>query len=75
MELMDAIGTVYPQYWIMSTTLDTFLKHLEMFKHFYGHSNQMRNELILHVVLDPQRLAKQSSFFELSMLNNLQMGC
>lgn len=68
-DVMDALGVVYPQYWVSPTAPETFPQHLEVLKR--GHPTRVK-DMTVPALLDAQRLADQSSFFKLSMLNNLQ---
>jgi hypothetical protein len=69
---MDALGVVYPQYWVSPTAPQTFPQHLEVLKRSFGHPKRVNDNSLVPALLDAQRLAEQSSFFKLSMLNNSQ---
>jgi hypothetical protein len=71
-ELMDALGVVYPQYWVSPTAVDTFLQHLDVLKRWFGMPKRLKRDFIVPALINAQRLAEQSSFFKLSMLNNAQ---
>jgi hypothetical protein len=70
-DVMDALGVVYPQYWVSPTATETFPQHLEVLKRSFGHPKRVQ-DMTAPALLDAQRLADQSSFFKLSMLNNSQ---
>ena len=69
---MDALRVVYPQYWVSPTAIDTFLGHLDVLKRWFGVPKRLKEDVVVPAVIDAQRLAEQSSFFKLSMLNNAQ---
>ena len=71
-ELMDALGIVYPQYWVSPIATDTFLQHLDVLKCWFGVPKRLKGDFVVPTLIDAQRLAEQSSFFKLSMLNNAQ---
>jgi hypothetical protein len=71
-DVMDAMGVLYPQYWTSPTAMSTFPQHLEVLKRVYGQPKRLKDERIVPALIDAHRLSKQSSFFKISMLNNAQ---
>jgi ATP-dependent helicase/DNAse subunit B len=51
---------------------DTFLQHLDVLRRWFGVPKRVKEDFLVPALIDPQRLAEQSSFFKLSMLNNAQ---
>ena len=51
------------------TAADTFLGHLDVLKCWFGVPKCLKEDVIVPTLIDAQRLAEQSSFFKLSMLN------
>lgn len=71
-DVIDALGVVYLQYWMSSIAVETFLQHLEVLKCIYGQPKQVREELIIPALVDVHWLSKQFFFLKISMLNNAQ---
>lgn len=40
-EVLDVLGIVYPQYWLLSNAEDKFRKHLAVLKKFYGEAKHI----------------------------------
>jgi hypothetical protein len=71
-DVMDALGVLYPQYWTLPTVVSTFPQHLEVLKPVYGQPKRLKDERIVPALIDAHRLSEQSSFFKISRLNNAQ---
>jgi hypothetical protein len=71
-EVMDALGIVYPQYWLNESAAETFGQHLEVLKRSFGASKRVKEDFVVPALVDAHRLADQSSFFKLSMTSNSQ---
>jgi hypothetical protein len=69
-EVMDALGVVYPQYWVSPTAGNTFLQHLDVLKRSFGVPKRVKEDFIVPALIDAQCLTEQASFLKVSMLNN-----
>lgn len=66
-KVMDVLGIVYPQYWVVATTDDTFSQHMAILKAFYGVAKKLDQRNVVSIVIDSQLIDVQSSFFKMSM--------
>jgi hypothetical protein len=53
-ELMDALGVVYPQYWVSPSAVDTFLQHLDVLKRWFGVPKRVKEDFLVPALIDPQ---------------------
>ena len=71
--LMDALGVVYPQYWLQGDCASSFRKHLDIIKNFYyepkwiGEDEQKR---CVPAVLDKFLLESEQPIFKIAMIAN-----
>lgn len=70
---MDAMGIIYPQYWLQKDCEESFPKHLQVLENFYCEPKYAVVEKVKHLVppvLDRYNLETQQSLFKLAMLSN-----
>jgi hypothetical protein len=71
--VLNAVGVVYPQYWLQSNVKNTFLQHLEVLKAFYctpcpcGVVVDGKLAPMVHAILLAWDLDVQQGFFKLTM--------
>ena len=51
---MDALGIVYPQYWVLTTIDDTFSRHSAVFEAFYKVAKKLDQGNVVHALIDSQ---------------------
>ena len=71
--LMDALGIVYPQYWLQRDCAASFRKHLDIIKDFYGEPKwigQDENKRCVPAVLDKSLLELEQPLFRIAMIAN-----
>ena len=72
--IMDALGVVYPQYWLQKLALEiSFRKHLDVLKNFYGEAQWVGNDDSKHLIpalLDRFELELQQPLFKMAMISN-----
>jgi hypothetical protein len=71
--VLDALGIVYPQYWLQGDCETSFRKHLTVLKEFYGEPRHVtRDGVWVHVppVLESTRLEIEQPLFKMAMLAN-----
>jgi hypothetical protein len=71
--LMDALGVVYPQYWIQGDCEDSFRKHLTILEDYYCEPKYVSNgaeTLLIPPLLDRYRLEVEQPLFKVAMINN-----
>ena len=71
--LMDALGIVYPQYWLQGDCAASFRKHLDIIKDFYGEPKwigQDENKRCVPAVLDKSLLELEQPLFRIAMIAN-----
>jgi hypothetical protein len=72
--VLDAMGVVYPQYWVNEKTAQiSFRKHLNVLKEYFGQPRWIgaaENKRLVAPVLDCFQLELQQPLFKLSMASN-----
>ncbi len=70
-ELMNALGVVYPPYWVIANFGASFPLHLEVIMSFYCVPQRTFNSKLLVVTpLDKLKLESQVSLFKTTMIHN-----
>jgi len=70
---MDALGVMYPQYWLQDEAEETFTKHLAVLMEYYCEPKLVEVDKVKHLippVLDRHSLETQQGLFKLAMVNN-----
>lgn len=71
--VVDALGVVYPQYWLQGDCEVSFRKHLTVLKDFYGESRYVEKDgtrTAVPPVLDRFKLEAEQPLFKMAMLAN-----
>jgi hypothetical protein len=71
--VMDALGVVYPQYWLQGDAEVSFRKHLTMLQDFYCEPKYVGKDSAMQLVppiLDRFKLEVEQPLFKVAMLNN-----
>ncbi len=72
--VLDAMGVIYPQYWVQVATEMTFPRHLEVLRGFYSTPHpcgQFRDAPMVPPILSAWELDVQQGFFKLIMMFNV----
>jgi len=75
--LLDAIGIVYPQYWLQLQCEENFAKHLEFLKAWYCEPTMLgfgESSYVVHPLLDHWQLHVKQGMFQLCMKNNSKVA-
>ena len=73
MDVVDALGVIYPQYWLQGDCEASFQKHLTVIKDFYGESRSVVHDGVRTVappILDKYRLESEQPLFKMAMVAN-----
>jgi hypothetical protein len=74
--VLDTLGIVYPQYWLLVGVEVSFQKHLNVLKAYYGESKWImegdENKQLVPAILDCFQLEVQELLFKLAVLSNAQ---
>ena len=77
--IMDALGLVYPQYWLNGDPQALFRGHLDLVKKQYGESKWIwkgtPEELCILPILDAGKLEEQQHLFRVTMVHNAEFAC
>ena len=77
--IMDALGLVYPQYWLNGDPQALFWGHLDLVKKHYGEPKWVRKgtseELCIQPILDAVKLEEQQHLFRVTMVHNVEFAC
>ena len=71
--LMDALGIVYPQYWLQGNCAASFRKHLDIIKAFYGEPRCIgkgENKRFIPAMLEKFLLESEQPLFKIAMIAN-----
>lgn len=71
--VMDAMGIMYPQYWLQSGAEETFPRHLSILMEYYCEPKLIEAEKVKRLVppiVDRHSLETQQGLFKLAMVNN-----
>lgn len=71
--LLDALGVVYPQYWLQGDCASSFRKHLDIIKNFYEEPKWIgegESRRLVPAVLDTFLLEAQQPLFKIAMIAN-----
>ena len=72
-DVMDALGVIYPQYWLQGNYEASFRKHLTMIKDFYGEPRSVVHDgvrIVAPSILDKYRLKSEQPLFKMAMVAN-----
>ena len=76
--IMDALGLVYPQYWLNGNPQALFQGHLDLVKKHYGEPKWIRKgtpeELCIPPILDAGKLEEQQHLFRVTMVHNAEFA-
>ena len=77
--IMDALGLVYPQYWLNEDSQALFQGHLDLVKKHYGEPKWVRKgtfeELCIQPTLDAVKVEEQQHLFCVTMVHNAEFAC
>jgi hypothetical protein len=71
--ILDALGVVYPQYWLQGDCEVSFMKHLNVLKDFYREPKWIGEGVekrLIPPVLDRYRLESEQPLFKVAMMAN-----
>ena len=71
--VLDALGIIYPQYWLQKDAEITFSKHLDVLKNWYCNTKVLGSGVdkeVIPGILDRWSLDSQQGYFKIAMKSN-----
>jgi hypothetical protein len=71
--VLDALGIIYPQYWLQPDAEVTFAKHLDTLKNWYCNARVLGTGVdkeVIPGILDRWSLDSQQGYFKIAMKSN-----